>query len=407
MENPLSVWEYPSYIMEKYAAVLFWSLGKARKKPLKKSDFIQVRFDLPALPLAEEIVGLLHEKGMVPLPVAEPTAKMQHDRLEYANNKRLTIEIPGKRELYGSLAGTIRLIAPQSLTHLMDVDPEQSDISRRGAQPLENILHHREQLGEYGWTVGVYPSQTAADASGLSLEDYAQQIKLACMLERGDPVMDWKFTQRKLQALTDTLNALPVSGLRIRSENTDLLLGIGEHRRWISFSGRNMPSYEIYTSPDWRSAEGHYHADLPSFRHGHRISGLTLNFRNGECVTLQAREGDMLVRDILRLDSGANKVGEFSLVDKRFSPINAYMANTLFDENHGGGHGSCHIALGQAYANTYTGEGPLTVETARKLGYNTSALHWDLVNTEQKEVYALLKGGGKELIYEKGEFTLS
>ncbi len=160
MENPLSVWEYPSYIMEKYAAVLFWSLGKARKKPLKKSDFIQVRFDLPALPLAEEIVGLLHENGMVPLPVAEPTAKMQHDRLEYANNKRLTIEIPGKRELYGSLAGTHPPHrAPSPLTHLMDVDPEAERHFPPGSPtPGEHPAPPRTAREEYGWTVGVYPS---------------------------------------------------------------------------------------------------------------------------------------------------------------------------------------------------------------------------------------------------------
>ncbi len=117
----------------------------------------------------------------------------------------------------------------------------------------------------------------------------------------------------------------------------------------------------------------------------------------------------MLVRDILRLGLRRQQGGGILPGgDKRFSPINAYMANTLFDENHGGGHGSCHIALGAGLRQHIHRRGPRS-QWRRPANWatTTSALHWDLVNTEQKEVYALLKGGGKELIYEKGEFTLS
>ncbi len=405
MMDTLPLWRWDQETLERYADVLLWSLGIARKKALRKSEFIQVRFDLPALPLAEMVVRRLHEKGQIPLPVAEPTACMQHDRLLHANNKRLAMETPGERELLGALAGSIRIMAPQSLTHLQGIDPEQSDIAQRGRKPLENILHQREQAGDYAWTIGVYPSQGAAESCGMTMEDYARQIELSCMLERGAPVMEWIQLRRKLQAVTDALNALPTSGLRVQSENIDLLLSLGERRRWVCFTGRNMPSFEIYTSPDWRGTEGRYYADLPCHRYGYRISGLSLEFRRGEAVTVQAKEGLIPAREQLRLDPGANKPGEFSLVDKRFSPINAYMANALYDENHGGEHGSCHLALGQAYANTYAAPQTLSMEAARTFGFNYSSLHWDLVNTEPKEVHALLRGGGKELIYAEGQFT--
>ncbi len=406
MMETMPIWQYDQETLERYANVLLWSLGFARKKALRKSDFIQVRYDLPGLPLAEMVVQRLHENGQIPLPVAEPTARMQRDRLLHANNKRLTLETPGERELLGALAGSIRIMAPQSLTHLQGVDPEQSDIAQRGRKPLENLLHHREQTGDYAWTIGVYPSLGAAEISGMSVEDYARQIELSCMLERGDPVMEWIQLRRTLQTLTDALNAMPMSGLRVQSENIDLLLSLGEHRRWVCFTGRNMPSFEIYTSPDWRGTEGRYHADLPCHRYGHRISGLSLDFRQGEAVTIQATEGLIPAREQLRLDPGANKPGEFSLVDKRFSPIKTYMANALYDENFGGEHGSCHLAMGQSYANTFSADQPLTMEAARGLGFNYSSLHWDLVNTEPKEVHALLRGGGKELIYTGGQFIL-
>jgi aminopeptidase len=100
-------------------------------------------------------------------------------------------------------------------------------------------------------------------------------------------------------------------------------------------------------------------------------------------------------------------VGEFSLTDKRFSKIDCFMANTLFDENFGGKHGNCHLALGSSYSDTFAGDAStLTRERKKKLGFNDSALHWDLVNTEDKRVTAYLAGGGKAVLYEKGTFCL-
>jgi aminopeptidase len=83
------------------------------------------------------------------------------------------------------------------------------------------------------------------------------------------------------------------------------------------------------------------------------------------------------------------------------------MANTLYDENYGGRYGNCHVALGAAYSNAYAGD-PKTLTPDKKaaLGFNDSALHWDLVNTEKKRVVAHLAGGGKETIYENGLFTI-
>ena len=83
------------------------------------------------------------------------------------------------------------------------------------------------------------------------------------------------------------------------------------------------------------------------------------------------------------------------------------MANTLYDENYGGRYGNCHLALGSSYSNTYSGDpSRLTKERKKNLGFNDSALHWDLVNTEEKRVTATLKSGEKRIIYENGVFKV-
>lgn len=398
-------WRYDEETLDRYAEVLLWGLTMARGAPLKKSDLVLVRYDLEALPLAESVVGLLHRQGQVPVPRAEPTERMRRDFFEQANNKRLSMEIPGERELMQQLAGSIRLIAPPDPFFMAGVDPELANIAQRSEKNLRDVLFRREQSGFFGWTVGLYPSVGGALAANMPLEDYARQIEVACLINQGEPVNLWRKRFRQQREITKALEEMRIHSLRVQSESMDLLLRVGGQRKWLSLTGRNIPSFEIYTSPDWRGTEGVYYADVPNYRLGGRISGLRLTFRYGEAMHLEVQEGALLAKEQLRIDPGANKIGEFSLVDKRFSPITRFMGNPLFDENYGGEHGSCHIALGQAYANAYAGLEPLSNERATQLGFNSSALHWDLVNSEEKEVYALLEGGGKELIYAKGQFV--
>ena len=125
-EQPLAhpLWRYDDDTMEKYAQLLLWALGEAREAPFRKSDLVLVRYDLEALPLAEAVVGAIYRDGRVPVPRMEPTAGMQREFLLQANNKRLTMEIPGERELYSALSGSIRIMAPEAQDHLDGVDPE-------------------------------------------------------------------------------------------------------------------------------------------------------------------------------------------------------------------------------------------------------------------------------------------
>jgi aminopeptidase len=313
--------------------------------------------------------------------------------------------VPGDRELCAALNGTVTLLAPEEPGHLADVDPELIAKAQLARKPLQDILRARESRGEYAWTVGLYPTEGLARRAGMTPEEYARQVETACFLEDGTPVTRWKLLRKQVQEVIRWLNSLQARALRVQSNNVDLLLQVGRHRRWNGITGRNIPSYEIYLSPDWRGTEGNYLANQPSFRQGNRIEDLNLTFRMGQAVSFNASQGHEYAYETLSADAGASRVGEFSLVDRRFSPISRFMANTLYDENHGGEHGSCHIALGQSYANTYDGDpaelhGALRVE----LGFNESSQHWDLVNTEDKRVTAQLPDGGKVCIYENGEF---
>lgn len=398
---------YDAETLGKYADVMLWGLARGRRAPLRKSDFVLVRFDLPGLPLAEELCGRLHDMGMIPVPRMQPTPRMEHDFYARANNKRLTTLIPGERDLYSHLGGCITIIAPESLTHLASIEPERIAMAQAARRPLQDIAHLREDMGAYGWTLCIWPTAALAGQAGLSLADYADEVRRACLLGEADPAATWARVAKQAEAIRTKLDELGDATLHVEADGTDLRLRVGRMRRWAGVTGRNIPSFELYVSPDWRSVEGVYTADLPSFRSGNIVQGVRLEFRQGRVVRLDAEQGEGFATGQLNSDPGAAMLGEFALVDRRFSRISRFMANTLYDENHGGPHGSMHVALGQSYANTFSGPSDeLTADARRDLGFNSSSLHWDLVATTARRVTAAAPGGKRVVVYEDGEFRV-
>ncbi|MCG8532066.1 MAG: aminopeptidase [Desulfovibrionales bacterium] len=398
---------YDTLTLEKYADVLFWALSRARQKPFAKSDIILVNYDIDGLPLAEEVCALLHDKGMIPVPRMNETPRMQVDKYTKSNNKRLTTLIPGQRDLYNHLNGSISIYAPASLGHLAGIDPELIAMHGKAQQPLRTIMQTREDMGSFSWTLCMYPTQALAAQAGLPIEEYARQIEQACYLTHAQPTLEWSKFAKQVDELKHWLNSFGNCIMHVESESVDMTVRIGEQRKWIGFTGRNIPSFEMYVSPDLRETQGKYTSTLPTFRSGNIIGDITLEFKDGRVTSVSCEHTQQFVEQQLNQDQGAALVGEFALVDKRFSPISKFMANTLYDENHGGEHGSMHIALGNSYSNTFSGPTEqLTEEKRRKLGFNTSALHWDLVNTEKKRVVAQLPDGKRVTVYENGQFSL-
>ncbi|MFH1915465.1 MAG: aminopeptidase [Pseudomonadota bacterium] len=391
--------------MEKYARTLWWGLTTARTNPYAPGDTILLRFDAPALPLAEAVFDMLIEKGLHPVARQNMTPAMDLSFYGKGVDTQLTAVPAGDRELIESLNGLISLIAPATLTHLKDVDPKKIGQAAVARKFMRDIMERREQSGDFGWTLCIYPTEAMAEAAGLTMDEFKAQVVDACFLDHEDPSAKWAEIFAEAEKVKAWLNGLDIERLRVTSENTDLTVTPGRDRRWLGVSGHNIPSFEIFLSPDWRGTEGVYYADQPSYRSGNYVEGVRLTFENGVAVKTEAKVGGEFVAKQLTLDEGANRLGEFSLTDRRFSKISAFMANTLFDENFGGDQGNCHVAVGASYADTYSGD-QSTLDKGKKteLGFNDSALHWDLVSTERKTVTATLADGSELVIYKDGEF---
>jgi len=393
--------------VEKYADVLLWGIRTARTEQYKRGDIVLVRYDRPAAVLAEILQGRLLDMGLNPIMRAGLSPMMEHNFYGKSNTRQLAFVAPGEKELCENLHGSMSLLAPESLTHLGDIDSRRMGKTAVARKFLRDILQERESLGAFGWTLCMMPTDELARQAGLTTRQYANQIVRACYLDRPDPVMEWKSIHKRAAIIKKWLNSLNVKQLHVESKHIDLRITPGEKRKWVGISGHNIPSFEIFISPDWRGTEGVYYADQPSFRSGNYVKGVRLSFKKGSVVDIASEKGRDFVAKQLAMDPGAKRVGEFSLTDKRFSRINRFMANTLFDENFGGKQGNCHLAVGASYPDTFHGDPrDLTRVMKKQLGFNDSALHWDLVNTEQKRVTAFLRNGKHKVIYENGMFTI-
>ncbi|HZH36532.1 MAG TPA: aminopeptidase, partial [Flavisolibacter sp.] len=238
-------------------------------------------------------------------------------------------------------------------------------------------------------------------------EEYWEQIIEACYLREEDPVAKWKAVQQEIERIKDKLDALQIETLHIRGEDVDLHVKIGENRKWLSGGGKNIPSFEIFTSPDWRGTSGFIRFNQPLYYSGKRIAGVSLTFENGVVVTSSAEENEDALKEMIAQEN-ADKTGEFSLTDKRHSKITRFMATTLYDENMGGAFGNTHIALGNAYKDTFTGDmSTVTEDQWAAMGYNSCPkVHTDIVSTSDRTVTARLRNGKEQLIYADGQFLL-
>jgi len=393
-------------VLENYAEILFWGLETARQNLFKPDDTILIQGHLPGLPLIKYLNKLVLKRGLNPIIRFIPPSDMERTFYANANENQLSFIAPGEEILMSAIQGTIYVRAPEQLTHLQDIDAEKQNIVTRSRSFLKKIMQKRQNEKLCSWTLGTYPTSARANHAHLPLETYADKVKKACHLDDSDPLMTWKALYSQIVDTKRWLLSLDIRQIHVESKQMDLRLSMGEHRKWLGLSGKNIPSFEIFTSPDWRTVDGTFYSDQPAYVNGNVIQDIRLTFSHGRIVKATAETGEKFLNKRLEIDQGASRMGEFSLTDKRFSKIDCYMADIIFDENYGGTYGNSHIALGSSFDAAYNGNVTrLSPSQKEALGFNDSAMHWDIINTEPKVVTVKLSSGKKQVIYENGEFN--
>ena len=109
----------------------------------------------------------------------------------------------------------------------------------------------------------------------------------------------------------------------------------------------NLPSEEVFTTPDPLRVDGLVRSTKPLSVGGTIVDGLRVRFEQGRAVQIDADAGAEVLRAYAARDDGASRLGEVALVDRegRIGPLGTVFYDTLLDEN-----AASHVALGSAYA---------------------------------------------------------
>ncbi len=399
----------PQKILERYADVLV-NFALNDGKGITKGQTVLIVISESARPLLVELRKAITKAGgniiLKYIPSDEARYSFSRDFYMYAKGSQLTYA--PQKYFAGMVSDTdhVLTVLSEDPKGLKGLPAEKISTHTQALAQLRNEYRKKENVGKLTWTLALYATPEQAKEAGLSLKAYWEQIIRACFLDTPNPIARWKETFNKIHAYRKALSKLPIKSLHVKGADADLIVTLGDSRMWLGGGGHNIPSFEIFTSPDWRGTEGWIRFNQPLFYLGNKITGIELWFEKGRVVKSRAKTNQALLHNMIA-SKDADKVGEFSLTDKRFSRIEKFMAHTLFDENVGGAHGNTHIALGMAYKEAYTGDiKKVTPKKWKELGFNDSTVHTDIISTAPRTVTATLKNDTKKVIYKNGMFTL-
>jgi aminopeptidase len=314
-------------------------------------------------------------------PTVMPNLDVQYTFYKYAKEHQLKFVSPLEKFVLENIDVNIRIFCEPSPKGLSNIDPSRIRMRSASGKELAGIFYKRVAEGKLRWTGLPYPIDAQAQEAAMSIEEYEDFVYSSCLVDREDPVAEWKKVHHQQQRICDFLNQ--ASEIHIIGEDTDLTFNVKD-RKWINCSGKeNMPDGEVFTGPIENSVNGTIRFTFPGIVSGREVEDIKLSFKDGKVVKASAAKGDELLQQLLKVE-GTERVGE-TAIGTNYG-ITKFTKNMLFDEKMGG---TVHMALGNSYPESG--------------GKNESAIHWDLLKDMKKdgEICA-----DDKLFYKNGKFLI-
>jgi aminopeptidase len=295
----------------------------------------------------------------------------------------------------------------------VDIDPAR--IAR--VVPTEGMRRRAEIQGRHGFAWTAIPFPTEAWSARIFGEPDVARLRdvfaHATRLDEPDPVAAWEGHIGDLAKRAEMLTARSYDALHFRGPGTDLDVGLLPDAHWGDVTGKtawgqtylaNIPTEEVFTTPDWRRTSGVVTMTRPFADVGAYVTGMSLRFEHGRLVEASATEGEAWLRQMLATDDGASMVGEIALVPapNRLSELELTFFHGLFDENV-----SSHMALGNGITGVVRGSEDLTIDERRAAGMSTSIVHHDFtIGGPEVDVSGVTKDGREEPLMVGGSWQL-
>jgi len=254
-------------------------------------------------------------------------------------------------------------------------------IGKRGNK-LRQAMFNRTGKGELRRCSAFYPTNGYAMRAGMSFLQYKRFFYEGCKLHLENPISAWKKLAEKQQKWVDYL--ADKKTIRVQGKDVDLTCSI-DGRKFINACGHaNLPDGEIFTCPVEDSVNGWVHYSFPAYLRGFEVEDIELVYKDGIVVEAKAGKNEHVLLDVLSLDEGSKRLGEFAFGTNY--DIKRFSGSIVFDEKIGG---TMHTALGMSYKETG--------------GKNSSEIHWDMICDLRGDSVATADG---EIFYKDGDFII-
>ena len=282
------------------------------------------------------------------------------------------------------------------------------------SKPYRDAIDNKHQ-----WCIAAVPGEAWAKkvhpelSKRAAVEQLWKDILYTARADGEDPIADWEEHNRDLKARSKYLNDLHLRELRYHSANgTDFKVGLIPTAEFHAGRDKtmqgvvydpNMPTEEVFTSPDRRTAEGIVYATKPLSYQGQLIENFSVRFEKGRAVEVKAEKGQDVLEQIISMDEGCHYLGECALVPKE-SPIHQsglLFYNTLFDEN-----AACHLALGFGFDECVKGFENMTKEELYEIGVNDAGNHTDfMIGSDDLSIDGVDEHGNVHPIFRNGTWA--
>jgi aminopeptidase len=355
---------------------------------------------LSTIPEHAEVASALtrqcYRAGASYVTVRYDDAHVTHAMIELGPDSALTYSPEWRKEAVRGMAGNALLATSGNPEPELLADLDGDRVGRAMQIDVAKIRRQQHADNSVNWCgVGAPNAGWAQQVLGEPDVERLWELVATCFrLDEDDPVAAWQKHLARLDARGKALTDMKPDALHYRGPGTDLTVGLLPNAKWASAgfetSGgiryvANMPTEEIFTSPDARRADGTVRSSMPLSFSGQLIRGLELTLKEGRIVNVEAETGADLIRSQIASVENADRLGELALVtgESRVGQTGTLFYNTLFDEN-----ATCHIAFGAGLEYCFDGE--------PGEGMNTSDIHVDfMIGGPELEVDAVMADGSE------------
>jgi len=389
---------------------------------LSKGDFLAIAAPVGAADLVEEITEAAYKVG-----ARKVIVYWRHDKLSrlgymYQSEEDLTTVpdyVVASRDYLLQNKGAFVSILSENPEIMKGIDAEL--IAKVGRANGKALARFRESTStnktrwclvaypNIEWAKQVFPQLEPQEA----LEKMWSHIRKTIRLDTLDPLAAWKEHENNLCRRSKILNEAKITKFHYKNSiGTDFTIGMPKGYLFtgaVEYSDlgvpftANMPTEEVFSSPDRMTAEGTLVSAIPLIHSGKIVNNFSITFKNGRIVDYKAEEGYDVLKGIIDTDEGAKYLGEIALVGYN-SPIQnlkTLFCNTLFDEN-----ASCHFAIGRGFPACFQGGLEMTKEELLAKGINDSLEHVDfMIGTADLSITATTEDGKEMVIFKDGDWT--